>query len=194
MFKSISWQEYLFAVGCLTTAYYVVAVAILYSRDILLKFKGATTSKAKRNISTPPLPQGKFMGSISTTIRKRIPTKQSIASSEDLSFESQPEELLAANRADSPAADMLDALEEVFMYLSSKKKEKMSYEEKIKRLIQQRPEFKGTPVQQEVISFIHEYFKGSQSINFSVEELESLWLNANGEVIHQSTTKNNYEK
>ena len=194
MFKSISWQEYLFAVGCLAAGYYVVAVAIFYSRDILLKFKGAANSKAQPEISKTDKPQGKFMGSISTSIRKKIPTKQSIASSEDLSFESQPEELLAANRADSPAADMLDALDEVFMYLSSKKKEKATYKDKIKRLIQQRPEFQGTPVQQEVTSFIHEYFKGSQSINFSVEELESLWLNANGEGIHQSTTKNKYEK
>src|SRR5687768_10003966 len=156
MFKSISWQEYLFAVGCLAVGYYAVTVAIFYSRDILLKSKGAATLKAKPDISKTDKPQGKFMGSISTSVRKKIPTKQSIALSEDLSFESQPEELLAANRADSPAADMLDALEGVFMYLSSKKKLKTSYEEKIKRLIQQRPEFQGTPVQQEVISFICE--------------------------------------
>jgi hypothetical protein len=134
------------------------------------------------------------MGSISTTIRKQIPTKQSIAASEELSFESQPEDLLAANRAESAGADMMDALEEVFMYLASKKRDKESYEKKIKTLIQQRPEFSGTPVQQEVISFINEYFKGNQSINFSAEELGSLWLTANGEVIYQSTTKNNYEK
>ena len=194
MFKSISWQEYLFAVGCLAAGYYFITVAIFYSRDILQKLKGEPASKGKSEVSKSNLPQGKFMGSISTSVRKQIPTKQSIASSEDLSFESQPEELLAANRAESPGADMMDALEEVFMYLSSKKKDKLIYEDKIKKLIQQRPEFSGTPVQQEVITFIHEYFKGNQSINFSVEELESLWLSANGEVIHQSTTKNNYEK
>ena len=194
MFKSISWQEYLFAVGCLAAGYYVVAVAIFYSRDILQKLKGVPASKLKPDISKSNQPQGKFMGSISTTIRKQIPTKQSIATSEELSFESQPEELLAANRAESAGADMMDALEEVFMYLASKKRDKESYEKKIKTLIQQRPEFSGTPVQQEVISFINEYFKGNQSINFSVEELESLWLTANGEVIHQSKTKNNYEK
>ena len=91
MFKSISWQEYLLAVGCLAAVYYVVAVAIFYFRDILLKFKGAASSKAQPEISKTAKPQGKFMGSISTSIRKKIPTKQSIASSEDLSFESQPE-------------------------------------------------------------------------------------------------------
>ena len=194
MFKSISWQEYLFAVGCLAAGYYVVAVAIFYSRDIIQKLKGVPPSKLKPDISKSNLPQGKFMGSISTTIRKQIPTKQSIAASEELSFESQPEDLLAANRAESAGADMMDALEEVFMYLASKKRDKESYEKKIKTLIQQRPEFSGTPVQQEVISFINEYFKGNQSINFSAEELGSLWLTANGEVIYQSTTKNNYEK
>lgn len=194
MFKSISWQEYLFAVGCLAAGYYFITVAIFYSRDIIQKLKGETVLKAKSESSKSNLPQGKFMGSISTSVRKRIPTKQSVASSEDLSFESQPEELLAANRAESPGADMMDALEEVFMYLASKKKDKATYEEKITRLVQQRPEFSGTPVQQEVISFIHEYFKGNQSISFSPEELESLWLNVTGEVIHQSTTKNNYEK
>ncbi|RAV97649.1 hypothetical protein [Pseudochryseolinea flava] len=194
MFKSISWEEYLFAVGCLAAGYYVIAVAIFYSRDIVAKLKGESTSKAKPEISKSNFPQGKFMGSISTSVRKQIPTKQSIASSEELSFESQPEELLAANRADSAGVDMMDALEEVFMYLASKKKDKATYVEKITRLVQQRPEFSGTPVQQEVVSFIHEYFKGNQSISFSVEELESLWLSANGEVIHQSTTKNNYEK
>ncbi len=194
MFKSISWQEYLFAVGCLAAGYYVITVAIFYSRDILQKLKGEPASKAKPDISKSNLPQGKFMGSISTSVRKQIPTKQSIASSEELSFESQPEELLAANRADSAGVDLMDALEEVFMYLASKKKDKATYVEKIRRLVQQRPEFSGTPVQQEVISFIHEYFKGNQSISFSVEELNSLWLSANGEVIHQSTTKNNYEK
>jgi hypothetical protein len=194
MFKSISWQEYLFAVGCLAAGYYVITVAIFYSRDILQKLKGVPASKLKPDISKSNQPQGKFMGSISTTIRKQIPTKQSVATSEELSFESQPEELLAANRAESAGADMMDALEEVFMYLASKKKGKVSYEDKIKRLIQQRPEFSGTSVQQEVISFIHEYFKGNQSINFSVEELDSLWLSTNGEVIHQSTTKNKYEK
>lgn len=187
MFKSISWQEYLFAVGCLAAGYYVITVAIFYSRDILQKLKGEPASKAKPDISKSNLPQGKFMGSISTSVRKQIPTKQSIACSEELSFESQPEELLAANRADSAGADMMDALEEVFMYLASKKKGKATYVEKIKRLVQQRPELNGTPVQQEVVSFIQEYFKGNQSINFSVEELNSLWLSANGEVIHQST-------
>jgi hypothetical protein len=194
MFKSISWQEYLFAVGCLAAGYYVVAVAIFYSRDIVQKLKGAPVSKLKPDISKSNLPQGKFMGSISTTIRKQIPTKQSIAASEELSFESQPEELLAANRADSAGVDMMDALEEVFMYLASKNRDKASYEKKIKTLIQQRPEFSGTQVQQEVISFINEYFKGNQSINFTLEELESLWLTTSGEIIHQSTTKNNYEK
>jgi hypothetical protein len=194
MLKSISWQEYLFAVGCLTAGYYFITVAIFYSRDILQRLKGESASKAKPGISKSNVPQGKFMGSVSTSVRKQIPTKQSVASSEDLSFESQPEELLAANRAESPGADMTDALEEVFMYLASKKKDKATYQAKITRLIQQRPEFSGTPVQQEVISFIHEYFKGNQSISFSAEELESLWLNVNGEIIHQSTTKNNYEK
>src|SRR5688572_9911050 len=124
MFKSISWQEYLFAVGCLAAGYYVVAVAIFYSRDILQKLKGVPVSKLKSDISKASQPQGKFMGSISTTIRKQIPTKQSIATSEELSFESQPEELLAANRAESAGADMMDALEEVFMYLASKKRDK----------------------------------------------------------------------
>jgi hypothetical protein len=193
MFKSISWQEYLYAIGAFSFGYYVIITAIFYSRDILLKVKGAAVSKA----STPQPLRGKsnqqFMGAISSVAPKKIPVKESSATGEELFIESNPEDLMAAQYADSPAVELLERLRDMFQIMEGEKT-KANYVKNIKTLIKQYPQFKDTPVQQEVSLFIHDQFKGHPDIKFQIEEIDNLWLDEKDEVIIQSTTKNNYEK
>ena len=116
MFKSISWQEFLYAVALLSGGYYVIVVAVFYSRDILNKLRGVPAISPKTNpIKTQVNRNEKFMGAISTASPKKIPIKVSTAGSDELVIVSDPEVLNAANRADSPAAELLDHLENLLL-------------------------------------------------------------------------------
>src|SRR5688572_24405817 len=105
MFKSISWQEYLYVIGLIAAGYYVIVVAVFYSRDILSKLRGAPVLKAKTPQPNPASPKEKLMGAISDAPKKKIPIKQSEAAADEIFIDSDPEELLAAQRIDSPAAE-----------------------------------------------------------------------------------------
>lgn len=190
MFKSISWQEYLTVVGCLAAGYYVVAISLFYSKDILLKIKRAPSSRDKpHNIQDSV---DKLMGGISTSFRKAVPKKQSTESLDELTIQFEPEDLDAEKRLCSPAAELLDNLEEVFMILASRKSDKEDHLRKIEKLLRLAPEFSHTSSRVEIVEFVLQYFKGNQHITFTREDIDQLWANKKEEVI-KSTTKNNYE-
>lgn len=194
MFKSISWQEYLYVIGLIAAGYYVVIVAVFYSRDIIGRLKGATVPKAKSNPSNQISSKEKFMGATSNAPAKKIPVKQTVATSEEIIIESDPEELLSAQRADSPAAELYDRLESLFLIMKTEKVKKANYMKSIKTLIIQYPLFKGTPIQEEITNFIFSYVRDNGETNISIEEIHVLWFDEREELIYQSTTKNNYEK
>lgn len=192
MFKSISWQEYLVAVGCLAAGYYVVAISVFYSKDILNKFRAAAAPRDKSDTPKVDNSVDKLMGAISTAFRKGIPKKQSTESLDKVTIQSEPEDLDAEKRLCSSAAELLDNLEDVFMILSSRKSDKGDYLRTIKNLFGLAPEFSDSSIREEISEFVIQYFKGNQIITFAKEEIDSLWANEKDEVI-KSTTKNNYE-
>ena len=193
MFKSISWQEYLYAIGLIATGYYVIMVVVFYSRDILSKLRGATVPKAKAPQQNQGSHKEKFMGAISDAPKKKIPIKQSEAAADELFINSDPEELLAAQRIDSPAAELYDRLESLFKIMKVEKVKTPSLRS-IKTLFTQYPQFRETPIQLEVTGFIHDHFRKNTEAEFTLEEINMLWLDEKEEVIYKSTTKNNYEK
>jgi hypothetical protein len=195
MFKSISWQEFLYAVALLSGGYYVIVVAVFYSRDILNKLRGIPATSAKANPAKTQINKSKkFMGAISTASPKKIPIKVSTAGSEELIIESDPEELNAANRADSPAAELLDHLENLFLIMATEKIEKVKYLKSIRTLYLQYTHYSES-VRQEVNVFVIDYFKTKNSeVIIAAEELTTLWLDEKEQTIYQSSTKNNYEK
>lgn len=193
MFKTISWQEYLYTISVIAAGYYVIVVAVYYSRDILSRIKGATIPRVKQTQPSPQNQKGKFMGAISDAPKKRIPIKQSEVSAEEIVIESDPEELLQAQRVDSPAAELYDRLESLFKIMRVEKVMRPQLKS-IKTLFTQYPHFKGTPIQNEVSGFIHEYFKKNTQADFTLDEINVLWLDDKEEIIYQSITKNNYEK
>lgn len=195
MFKSISWQEFLYAVALLSGGYYVIVVAVFYSKDILNKVRGIPSTSAKPNQAKTQLNKSeKFMGAISTASPKKIPIKVSTAGSEDLIIESDPEELNAANRADSPAAELLDHLENLFLIMATEKIEKVKYLKSIRTLYQQYTHY-NEAVRQEVNAFVIDHFKTKNSeVTVSTQELATLWLDEKEQTIYQSSTINNYEK
>jgi hypothetical protein len=195
MFKSISWQEFLYAVAVLSGGYYIIVIAVFYSRDILNKLRGAPATSPKADPVNKKLNRSeKFMGAISTAPPKKIPIKVSTAGSDELIIESDTEELNAANRADSPAAELLDHLENLFLIMATEKIEKAKYMKSIRTLFLQYTHYNGT-VRQEVNAFVIDHFKTSNAeLFFSMEELTTLWLDEKDQTIYQSSTINNYEK
>lgn len=195
MFKTISWQEYLYAVALLSGGYYVIVGGFFYYRDILNRLRGVPASSAKANPTKAQINKsGKFMGAISTAAPKKIPVKVSSAGSEELIIEVDPAELKAANRNDSPAAELLDHLENLFLIMSTERIERAMYIKSIRTLFLQYTHYNGT-VRQEVNSFIIDYFKTQNAeVIFSAEELTTLWLDEKNQTIYQSSTINNYEK
>jgi hypothetical protein len=193
MFKSISWQEYLTAVGLIAAAYYAFIILVFYSRDIFLKIKGATVPK---KTSSEPVKQEKatsLMGAISNPVRKKIPLKQSLISADEFIFDSDPEEMRAAHLGDSPAADLIESLDDLFITLAINKAERSEYIVNIRKLFHGYPENNHAIARQDVYGFINDNLKTSELI-FSTEELDELWLNDKEEIIYQLTTINNYEK
>jgi hypothetical protein len=193
MFKSISWQEYIYAIGLIAAGYYVLVVAVFYSRDILSKLRGATVPKGKSPRPSQASHKEKFMGAISDAPKKKIPIKQSEAAADEFFIESDPEELMAAQRIDSPAAELYDRLESLFKIMKVEKVKTPNLKS-IKTLFTQYPQFKETPIQLEVAGFIHDHFRMNTEAEFTLEEINILWLDDKQEIIHQSITKNNYEK
>lgn len=196
MFKSISWQEFLYAVALLSGGYYVIVVAVFYSKDILNKLRGMPATSPKGSPAKTQINKSeKFMGSISTAASpKKIPIKVSTAGSDELIIETDPEELNAANRADSPAAELLDHLENLFLIMATEKIEKVKYLKSIRTLYLQYTHYHEA-VRQEVNAFVIDHFKKNNSdLILSSEELTTLWLDGKGETIYQSSTINNYEK
>jgi hypothetical protein len=195
MFKTISWQEFLYAVALLSGGYYVIVAAVFYSRDIVNKLRGVPANSPEVNpAKTQTNKAEKFMGPISTASPKKIPIKVSTAGSEELIIESDPEELNAANRDDSPAAELLDHLENLFLIMATEKIEKVKYLKSIRTLYLQYTHYSET-VRQEVNAFVIDHFKTKNSeVTVSAEELTTLWLDGKGQTIYQSSTINNYEK
>jgi hypothetical protein len=193
MFKTISWQEYLYVIGLIAVGYYTVIGAIFYSRDILLRLKGANVPKVKPPTSSQPLPKEKFMGAISDSPRKKIPIKQSVLDSEALSIEVDSEKMLAAQRADSPASELYERLEDFFKAMKFEKV-KTPKLNGVRTYFKQYPNFVDSPVRQEVTSFVYDHLNKNTEGKFTWEEIDILWLDEKQEIIHQSTTKNNYEK
>ena len=193
MFKSISWQEYQLAVGLLALGYYAVIVSIFYSRDILLKLKGGEESKSNQQSSSLEEKPAKLMGSISQPVKKKIPLKQSVIIPEELTFESDPEEMVLAQREDSIAAELIEALDDLFTTMAVKKAQRPEYIIHMRKLFEVYSDLNMASAKQDIYSFIHDNLKSGELI-FSTEELDSLWLDENEEVIHKSTTKSTYEK
>lgn len=195
MFKSISWQEFLYAVALLSSGYYVIVFAVFYSKDILNKLRGAPAMSTKANsVKSQVNRSEKFMGAISTASPKKIPIKVSTAGSEELIIESHPEELNAANRADSTAAELLDHLENLFLIMATEEIEKPKYLKSIRTLYLQYTHY-NEAVRQEVNAFVIDHFRTNNSeVSISTEELTTLWLDEKERTIYQSSTINNYEK
>lgn len=193
MFKSISWQEYLLAVALLAAAYYVFIISVFYYRDIWQKIKGATVPKAKGTELAKERQATPLMGAISNPIRKKIPLKQSFIPADEFTFESDPEEMRAAHLAGSPAAELIEALDDLFLTLAIDKAERAEYIINIRKLFEAYPANKQGNAKGDVYGFIADNFKTGE-MSFSTEELDELWLNEKEEVIYQSTTINNYEK
>jgi hypothetical protein len=166
---------------------------VFYSRDILSKLRGAAVPKAKSPQPIQASHKEKFMGAISDAPKKKIPIKQSEATADELFIDSDPEALLAAQRIDSPAAELYDRLESLFKIMKVEKVKRPSLKS-IKTLFTQYPQFRETLIQQEVTGFIHDHFRKNTEAEFTLEEINVLWLDEKEEVIYQSTTKNNYEK
>lgn len=193
MFKSISWQEYLFALSIIAAGYYILIVGLFYSRDIIVKLKGVPQGKEK--IPQPiEKPSKNFMGPIHADVPRKLPVKESTAIAEEISIESQSQETPELIRSESPAADLLEKIEELLMIMEGGPVQKSNYIKSIKTLINQYPQFKGTQNQKEVSRFVCDQFKDNDKISFSIEEIEVLWLNEKEEIINQTITINNYEK
>jgi peroxiredoxin family protein len=193
MFKSISWHEYLLTTGLLAAGYYVVIFSVFYSKEIVLRLKGETVPKIK---PLEPVEQERkpgLMGSISNPARKKIPLKKSVAQSEELTFESDPEEMLLAQREDSPAVELIDCLDDLFTTLLVDKADKAKYIVNIRKLFHRYSEHNKPAIKQDIYGFIQDS-RNERDVSFTIEELDTLWLDENEEVIHQSTTKNNHEK
>jgi hypothetical protein len=101
--------------------------------------------------------------------------------------------MLAAQRADSPASELYERLEDFFKAMKFEKV-KTPKLNGVRTYFKQYPKFVDTPVRQEVTSFVYDHLNKNTEGNFTREEIDILWLDDKQEIIHQSTTKNNYEK
>jgi hypothetical protein len=193
MFKSISWQEYLLTASLLAAVYYIVIISGFYSKEIFLRLKGETVSKTKPSEPVVQERNPGLMGSISNAAPKKIPIKKSVIQPEELTFESDPEEMLLAQREDSPAAELLECLDDLFTTLSVEKADKAKYIFNIRKLFQRYSEYNKLAIKQDIYGFIQDSDM-KRDVSFTIEELDTLWLDENEEALYQSTTKNNYEK
>jgi hypothetical protein len=83
MFTLISWQQYLYAVTALTSAYYAVIISLYYRQEVFACFSG------KRHLQEEPDRPNDF------SIMGKAPEEanQTSISTEDLQFNSESEHL-----------------------------------------------------------------------------------------------------
>ena len=180
MFKSISWQEYFYATSIVLTGYYSISILLLYSKEIILKFK-TSKSRPVEDKKQPSLPLKKnLMGSI----RKDRPIEnaspyQKIVHADEISVYSQE---TRSNDQNSPDAllfgtvtHLLFEIKTVSQIISDNKGSKEDGASMFQPLLENYAHLSSTKYQEAINLFLYDQCKNQCAFEIELNEIKSWW-------------------
>ena len=184
MFNSISWQEFLSAIGIVVAGYYAISTLLLYSEEIKFIFNQRqakvieTDANDDQNDSNESID---LMGSVKYETSVNVPHEKVVESNE---INAQPlkeiEDAIDSVMVNTPdvliaksVAELLREIKTVIAELSQGSPEEIT--SIYRSLLQRYPQLTGTNYQDEISLFIYDSFSTEISHGFTLDEIKSWW-------------------
>lgn len=184
MFNSISWQEFLSAIGIIVAGYYVITTLLLYGEEIKFIFAQRrpnvteTDSNDEQNDSNESID---LMGSVKYETQVNVPHEK-VVETDDINAQpldevedamdgviiSTPDVLIAKS-----VAELLLEVKTIITELSHGSREEIT--SIYRSLLQRYPQLSGSNYQEEINLFIHDSFSTNTSHGFTLDEIKSWW-------------------
>lgn len=188
MFNSISWEEFLSAIGVIVGGYYAITTLLLYSEEIKSIFSqrqrkviGNDTSD-DQNDSNESID---LMGSVKYETAVNVPHEKVVESEEinaqplkeiedaiDEVIVNTPDVLIAKS-----VAELLREIRAVITELSQGSREEII--SIYQSLLQRYPQLTGTNYQEEISQFIYDSLSTNTTHSFTLDEIKSWWTEDN---------------
>jgi hypothetical protein len=188
MFNSISWQEFLSAIGIIVGGYYAITALLLYSEEIKSIF-----NQSQRNVIEADAYDDQnrsnesidLMGSVKYETAVNVPHEKLVESDE---INAQPLKefedaigYVTINTADmlivKSAAELFREVKTIITELSEGSKEEITSIHQ--SLLQRYPQLTGTSHQEVISQFINDSLLTNTSHAFTLDEIKSWWKENN---------------
>jgi hypothetical protein len=183
MFKSISWQEFLYVVLAALGTYYCISILLLYSRDIIRIFKSKDESSRQTRPKVENSPSNLMGGVKNDPPRKNeqyvdaqeLTVDQSGASTRD------NEELLLIGSV----SDLLHEVKVLSRVIKESNGSKEDGAPMFQSLLSNYPHISGTKYQGSVSIFIYEHLRNENVFEADLNEINSWWPAAESQTINK---------
>lgn len=185
MFNSISWQEFLNAISIVSVAYYVISILLLYSGEIIQRFK------AKGDNANNPVPKVKEdWGNVMGGINKDLPKKheQTVDAQELLVQQPKLNEQSTENEDSLLIGSVSDLLHEIKVLARVIKENNGSKAEgasMFQSLLANYAHLSTTKYQQSVSLLIHDLCRSECGFEVDLSEVNAWWPIRNQTIINK---------
>lgn len=189
MLKSISWEEYFFAVAMIAAGYYVIIIAAFYSRDILRMLKEIPSSERPAIKERHSNSDSNLMGGIHENVFIRKNVEATVTSEEIEVSNSQTSE----EGVQEGYSGLLDELKSLFQIMQEGNATKEDYLNHVKTSLSRYIHFMGTLQEAEINSRIISDLKDLGMIDITDMEIRGLWPRELNHLVNNNKS-NNYAK
>jgi hypothetical protein len=175
MFNSLSWQEFFNAIFIVLGAYYGISILLLYSREIIQRFK------AKRDQGNKPVAEvKKDLSNLMGGIKKDLPKKheQTVDARELIVDQPKSSEQFSDNEDSLLIGSVSDLLHEIKVLARVIKESNGSKEEgapMFESLLSNYSHLSTTKYQQSVSLFIHDLCRSECGFEVDLSEVNAWW-------------------
>ena len=180
MFNSISWQQFFYTLLTVLGAYYIISFLLLYSKEIIQKFKG----KAGQSASEPPEfkgPTKDLMGAI----KKDLPNnrhEQSIEAHE-VNIVAETKQFTSIDGEDALlVGSVSDILQEIKILIKVTKESNGTHDDvvpMVTSLLSNYEQLINTKYQASISLFIHDQLQNEFATQADLKTVESWWPQIN---------------
>lgn len=181
MFKSISWQEFLYAVLVVAGGYYCIFILFLYSRDIIRIFRSRDESSRQTQPKSEKT-SSNLMGGIKNDPPRK--NEQSVDAQElivdQLASRDNEESLLIGS-----VSDLLHEIKVLARVIKESNGSKEDGVPMYQSLLSNYPHISGTKYQESVSIFIYEHLRNENVFEADLDEINSWWSAGESQTINK---------
>lgn len=182
MFNSISWQEFLTAIGLIVGGYYVITTLLLYGAEITSIFKQKKSNSIDQEVSedqTDSNESNDLMGKVKYVTGENVPHENVIESSELKVAQAKEaeESIISIDPREAMMAGFATILQEEIATLVSEFSSSTEGEIILvfKSLLSVYPQLVKTPYRDSLSLLIHDSLKATSAFHPELNEINSWW-------------------